>query len=216
MQANLAANAYQDGSGHLVMVAQAGACKDTHGNTFQYSGAQIFGGSTLIVPNPGYLEWYAEMPMVPGVWPTLWTMGIPVTAWPACGETDVAENQTAASTAHTYSTLHYPGRSGAAQYGGGALAASSPAYSAGWHKWGCFWSGTSVEMYLDEVLYWTATETEVVNAGGTWEFDKQQCPYLSIYVGGAGAGNPNPGTAWPVAMTLDWVRCYNAVPYTTS
>ena len=215
-QANLAANAYQDGLGHLVLAAKAGACTDAQGRSFEFSGAQIFGCPALTVPNPGFLEWYAEMPMVQGVWPTLWTMGVPVTAWPACGETDVAEIQTAASMKEVYSTLHFPGPAGAAQYGGGALGASRTSYRPGWHKWGCFWNGSSVEMYLDEVLFWTATETDVVAAGGTWKLDKPQCPFLSIYVDGPAAGNPASSTPWPVLMTIDWVRCYTAVPYTTT
>ena len=109
----------------------------------------------------------------------------------------------------SYSTLHAPG----GQYGAAQLAASQNLWDSAWHKWGCYWTGTSVEMYRDEVLYWTTTQAEVEAAGLTWEFEKEQCPFLSIYVGGPAAGPPSADTPWPVSMVIDWVRCYSAVPY---
>jgi beta-glucanase (GH16 family) len=216
LQANVAANAYHDGSSNLLVITN----NNTSGS-YSYTGVQIFGGTNRVVPNPGYVEFRAKMPMTPGTWPTLWTMGKngtgspPVQNWPTCGETDIIENLPAASTSNGYATLHFPGSSGAAQYGGAALAASTIAYDSGYHTWGAWWQGSQISMYRDGVLYWTATQSQVTaTSGNTWEWSSlQQVPLISHYVGGSGAGTPPAGTSWPVMMQVDYVTCWSKPPF---
>src|ERR1035437_4171287 len=115
---NSTSNAFQDGSGNLVIRV----IKDAQG---KYTSARLQTGSPGASTHTTDLSWQygriqarLKLPLGKGVWPAFWMLGenISTTPWPGCGEVDIMENFGIYPGHHNTSinngTAHGPGYSG--------------------------------------------------------------------------------------------------------
>jgi beta-glucanase (GH16 family) len=182
------ANAHYDGHGHLVLRALSGQ------GARRYTSARL---STHHANRPsmflyGYFAARIRVPTGRGIWPAWWLLGPDgVFGWPECGEIDVMEAPSSATTAgEVHQGTHAPRSDGS-----GVLSAGVPPSVAEW--------GDDFHTYA---VVWTPGR-DVTARGGRWVFDdRPQAPVLSLAVGGW-AGLPD-GSWSEQTMLVDWVRIY--------
>ena len=144
------ANAALDGNGHFTLAARS----TDHG----YTCTQVYGTYPARVIAVGqFLEVRAKVPVSPGVWPALWTMGAnsphngpgipPATGWPACGEVDLLEVMYADSRERYSAHLHAPQ---AGQPSNWRIA--QPVMTPGWHSYGVWFQHDSISLFYDTAL----------------------------------------------------------------
>lgn len=152
----------------------------------------------------GRIEARIKIPIGQGVWPAFWMLGEDITtnAWPRCGEIDIMEN--IGSEPNTiYATLHGPGYSGG--NGIGHSFKLDRIVSDDFHVFAVDWLPGEIHWYVDDVLYKTITKGDVP---GQWVYDHPFFIILNVAVGGNWPGDPNPATAFPQQMLVDYVRVY--------
>jgi beta-glucanase (GH16 family) len=199
-----AANAHYDGRGHLVITARKGP------GPRRYTSARL---SAHLSSRPGLFLYGCfqariRVPTGFGIWPAFWLLGQDdVYGWPLCGEIDVME---APSSATTVNQVHQGTHSPSA-YDGGSVAVGIPPALAEWgrgfHTFAADWGPGEIRFLIDERMTGVVTRDDVELHGGTWVFDERpQAPVLNIAVGGW-AGPPD-GSWAEQSMVVDWVRVY--------
>lgn len=182
---------------------QAGAnipCQWDSSGFFRYSASMI---STLTMPiditKGTYVEGRMTMPLVTGTWPAFWLIPKSWWTWPSM-EIDLFEG-------------FFNGGNGADKIGttnhwksptGGHLSHSLrlPHLSVDFAQpqtWGWYWGETECTHYLNDVPYYSQPNT----------FPDMPCfIMLNIATGGLVGNVPNPATALPARMPLDWIRVW--------
>ena len=206
------ANAYVDGSGHLVIQAinsgeaWTSARMKTQGlENFQY----------------GRIEASIKLPDTTnqGLWPAFWTLGsdINTTPWPMCGETDILEVW--AQAVHNgpgpfgnRSTLHTAVSAGDGLQPNGNFTFPNPqTNNSAFHTYGMIWSANMQQFYIDDPTnpYYIATASDL-KPNDTWPFNLNFFLLLNVAVGGTLGGTPGAATPNPGILMADYVRQYQA------
>ncbi|HYJ91001.1 MAG TPA: glycoside hydrolase family 16 protein, partial [Pyrinomonadaceae bacterium] len=203
------ANAYQDGSGSLVIKAIPvsslmsltcwyGPCK--------YISARLKTKGKFDVKY-GRFEARIKIPRGQGVWPAFWLLGsdIGTVGWPQCGEIDIMEN-IGREPAVVHGTVHGPGYSGANGIGS-PYKWQNGAFADDFHVYAVNWSADEIRWYVDGKQYKTLKLSDLP-ASTKWVFDHPFFLIINFAVGGTWPGDPDDTTAFPQIMEVDYVRVY--------
>ncbi|WP_371501741.1 family 16 glycosylhydrolase [Kitasatospora sp. NBC_00374] len=200
------ANASLDGQGHLVITAR----KNTDSGlgcwygTCQYTSARLNTAKSFTQAY-GHFESRIKIPRGQGVWPAFWMLGgdLGQVGWPNSGEIDVMEN-IGREPGTVHGTVHGPGYSGAGGLGAGYTLPGGRAFADDFHVFAVDWSPTAITWSVDGTAYQTRTPADV--GANKWVFDHPFFVILNLAVGGDWPGSPDGATAFPQAMTVDYVR----------
>lgn len=201
------ANAALDGQGKLVITARAadGALLCYYGPC-QYTSARL---TTLGKREVGFgrVEARVRLPRGAGLWPAFWSMGtdLPQVGWPRAGEIDVME-WVGREPTQVFGTIHGPGYSGGDSFGGVHEFGHDIAETT--HTFAVEREPGEIRWYVDGILYHRATPADV--APDPWVFDHPFFLLLNMAVGGNFGGPVGPGTVFPQALKVDYVRVYGA------
>jgi beta-glucanase (GH16 family) len=72
------------------------------------------------------------------------------------------------------------------------------------HVYAVCWEPERIRWYLDDHLYSTVTRDDL--QGRPWVFDHEFFLLLNVAVGGTFSVTPDPSTAFPQAMLVDYIR----------
>lgn len=212
------ANAYVDGSGHLVIQAinNNGAWTSARMKT---QGLQDF--------QYGRIEASIKLPDTTnqGLWPAFWSLGsdINTTPWPMCGEADIME-VSAQSVLNgpgplgNRSTLHTAATAGnGVQPNGSFTFPGAQTNSSAFHTYGMIWSANMQQFYIDDPLqpYYVATASDL-KPSDTWPFNLKFFLLMNVAVGGTLGGTPSASTPSPGILMADYVRHYQAAAAVTA
>ncbi len=141
----------------------------------------------------------AKLPTGGGTWPAIWMLGsnIGSVGWPACGEIDIMEHK-GNQLNNIYSTLHYPGHSGA---NGTSSSIMIQGANTGFHQYALDWSPSQLRFYVDDQLFHTFP-----NNGGL-PFNQEFFVLLNFAMGGGFGGAIDPAFTNGV-FEVDYVRVY--------
>jgi beta-glucanase (GH16 family) len=147
----------------------------------------------------GKIEVRAKLPAGGGTWPAIWMLGenISSVGWPACGEIDIMEH-VGNQLNKIFGTLHHPGHSGGNPDGGNVMVSN---VTTEFHKYTCEWSSTTIRFYVDEVPFYTFS-----NSAGL-PFNQNFFIILNIAMGGNFGGTVDPAFTTGT-MEIDYVRVY--------
>jgi beta-glucanase (GH16 family) len=126
--------------------------------------------------------------------------------WPHCGEIDIMENIGREPTT-VHGTLHGPGYSGGSGPSGASPSPDGKPFSDAFHVFAVEWEPSEIRWYLDGRQYFSSKASDLP-AGARWVFDHDFFLLLNVAVGGDWPGNPDPTTAFPQEMKVDYVRAY--------
>jgi beta-glucanase (GH16 family) len=203
-------NAYQDGSGSLVIKAVKllpplsitcwyGPC--------QYTSARLITKQKFDLKY-GRFEARIKIPRGQGVWPAFWLLGnnIDSVSWPQCGETDIMEN-IGREPSIVHGTIHGPGYSGANGIGAPFTLSGNRVFADDFHVFTIEWTTNQIRWYVDGQVYKTVTPQDLP-AGSQWVYDHPFFILLNFAVGGQWPGSPDGTTVFPQTMLVDYVRAY--------
>lgn len=148
----------------------------------------------------GKVEFRAKLPAQAGTWPALWMIGsnIKTVGWPACGEIDVMEH-VGNQLNKIFSTLHYPGHSGA---NGEGATKMNPTATTEFHIYTVDWRADSLKFYIDDTLFYTFTNN------ASLPFNQNFFLIINCAIGGNFGGAIDPNFTSSV-FEIDYVRVYN-------
>jgi beta-glucanase (GH16 family) len=149
-----------------------------------------------------------------GFWPAFWTLGTIGPSWPSIGEIDIMEM---GSQSARFANLINKQVSGATHWsnngtqGDAVGIINSPVdLNNDYHVYKMVWTAQSINMYLDNVLFFTQNITNPV-ANGLTEFHNPHFLILNLAIGGGYTGILNPAditATLPSKMYIDYVRIY--------
>ncbi|HKT01026.1 MAG TPA: family 16 glycosylhydrolase [Rugosimonospora sp.] len=209
-------NAYQDGSGDLVLEARREATPGSTcardpvsgSDTCQYTSARLntYGRFSFTY---GRAEARIKVSGTPGLWPAFWLLGEDLYTgaepWPNCGEIDVMEHLGRAPD-WVSATIHAP-----AYYAAGGITArdrSAADFAAAFHLYAVDWTPQDMTFSVDGRPFFTVRKDAVERTRGPWVYDHPFVLLLDNAVGGSFPGPPGPQTALPQRMLVDYVRVY--------
>lgn len=155
----------------------------------------------------GRIDIRAKLPVAKGIWPALWMLGsnINSVSWPACGETDIMELiGTYPNT--IYGTMHWASTNGSVASKGTNYVLPAGDFSQQFHVFSIVWAKDAISWYVDNKLYLTATKADV--GADNYPFNAAQFFIFNVAVGGNWPGSPDPSTAFPQRMFVDYVRVF--------
>jgi beta-glucanase (GH16 family) len=192
---------------------QAANIAETGGNLVITAKQQSMGGqpytsgkietSGKFTTTYGRIEARIALPMVTGMWPAFWMLGADIntgTPWPDCGEIDIMEQVNTSNT--ILGTMHWNGGSGHVQYG-----SSTTTTPGSFHIYAVEWNSSSINWYVDNVLYVTGNIAGNINNTGA--FHNPFFILLNLAVGGTLSGPTVNTGALPASMLVDYVHVYN-------
>ena len=202
---NRAPNAHVQ-NGNLVITAKKEIYKGTDGITRQYTSARLK-TLGLFEQKYGRFEGRIKIPRGQGMWPAFWMLGnnIGTVDWPDCGEIDIMEN-VGKEPDKVHGTIHGPGYWGGNGLGG-SYTLPSGKFGDDFHIFTVEWEPAAIRFYVEGHLYGTRTPSDLPT-GKTWVFDHPFFILLNVAVGGDWPGSPDPATAFPQRMLVDYVRVY--------
>lgn len=167
------------------------------GSSYTSARLKTFGKFSL---KYGKIEFRAKLPVGAGTWPALWMLGDAITTagWPACGEIDVMEH-VGNQLNKIFSTLHYPGHSGA--NGSGANKTISKATSE-FHVYSVDWRADAIKFYIDNNLSHTFSNSVSL------PFNQNFFLIMNCAIGGNFGGAIDPKFT-SSTFEIDYVRVYN-------
>ncbi|MDJ0833069.1 MAG: glycoside hydrolase family 16 protein [Gammaproteobacteria bacterium] len=150
-----------------------------------------------------------QLPHGPGVWPAFWLLGANIdenggdVPWPASGEIDIMELYGSRDDSLVEVNMHYDDR-GHKSMGAAPYRLEQGIFAEQFHTFELEWNARE--------LIWRVDGNEVTRTA----IDKPEMrafhqPYfilLNLAIGGAWSGKPDPTTAFPALMYVDWVRVY--------
>lgn len=212
-------NAYLDGRGHLVLVAERTGGRVVipgKGMTVPlYTSARLDSRSSF---QYGRIEASIRVPTGQGVWPAFWVLGEQTDSlrWPAVGEIDIMESwNPQAGSARIDPTLNHASVHGPVKPGSpegyvditGIYSFPQPMQS-GFHQFAAEWSPGEVDFFCDGVLY-SRQSVGSLHEEQVWALDRQ--PFhllLNLAMGGGFFGYPDASTEKYPTMVVDYVRVY--------
>ena len=159
----------------------------------------------------GRIEARIRLPAGQGIWPAFWLMPQDDVygTWAASGEIDIVEainlGGTGGNTVH--GTIHYGGAWPNNTSSGESYAVATNVTTE-FHTFAVEWDETEMRWYVDDVLYAMQNAWSTSSAPFPAPFDQPFYIIFNVAVGGNWPGAPNPGTAFPVTMDVDYVRVY--------
>ena len=153
----------------------------TSGSTKQYTAARL---NSKYAFKYGRMEVKAKLPAAQGTWPAIWTLGKNIsengaywetqgygdTAWPACGEIDIMEQD--GDKSKTSGAFHFPDSNGNRTYTFDYISVSNT--DSNWHVYAMDWSAETIELSVDGTVFHTLN-----NAQNPY-FDNEQFILLNI------------------------------------
>jgi len=149
-----------------------------------------------------------KMPSGQGLWPAFWLVGADedTTPWPQCGEIDIIELVSNATT--YYTTLHGP-VSGMPYSDEGTQQAQFTGpiadLSTDYHEYWVSRVPDSITVGIDTKTLGTFTP-QSLPPGAQWVYNRPMYAILNLAVGGSWAGPPDKSTPSSATMLVDWVR----------
>ncbi|MBT8037726.1 MAG: family 16 glycosylhydrolase [Verrucomicrobiae bacterium] len=208
-------NAWQEG-GNLIIEARR------NDNGHDYTSSSIRSDDKYSFKY-GRMQVRAKIPVVPGSWPAIWTLG-DVGQWPHNGECDVLEYKGTATSpifanCARGTNEQWVAAWDAVQRPTADFRAWDPHWDSEYHIWTMQWDEDYVRLYVDNVLMNETAQTWLVNTTTTWgplEPFKQPHKILLNLAIGAGGGDPT-NTPFPIRYLVDYVRVWenytsNATP----
>ena len=195
----VAAGAFLDGQSHLVIQAV-----DT-GNGYTSGNIETRNKLSL---GYGTITARIKMPSGQGLWPAFWLVGADqdTAPWPQCGEIDIIELVSNATT--YYTTLHGP-ISGNPNTNEGTQQAQFTGpitdLSTAYHNYWVSRIPDSITVGIDTKTLGTFTP-QSLPPGGQWVYNRPMYAVLALAVGGRWAGPPDNSTPFPATMLVDWLR----------
>ena len=194
------AGAYLDGQSRLVIQAVDTGNGYTSGRV-QTRKKLSFGYGTITA--------HIKMPSGQGLWPAFWLVGADqdTTPWPQCGEIDVIELISNATT--YYTTLHGPINGMPENTGEGTQQAQLTGpiadLSTDYHNYWVTRMPDSITVGIDAKTLGTFTP-QSLPPGAQWVYNRPMYAILSMAVGGSWAGAPDDSTRFPATMLVNWLR----------
>ena len=173
----------------------------------------------------GRFEVRAKLPTGRGVWPAIWMLpeGNKYGGWAASGEIDIMEAR-GQEPGKVLGTLHCGSSWPANLHTGKDYPLPDGGTIADFHVYALEWDPGEIRWYVDGVLcqtqnFWWSSSARNGDQGvapadasklNPWPapFDQPFHLLLNVAVGGRFLGNPDPDTAFPVEMVVDYVRAY--------
>jgi hypothetical protein len=148
----------------------------------------------------GKIEVSAKLPAGGGTWPAIWMLGnnISTTPWPACGEIDIMEHL-GNQLNKIYSTLHYPGHSGANGVSNNLVITNA---TTSFHKYSLEWNDLNIKISVDDMQILSFANNN------TLPFNQNFFIILNVAMGGNFGGAVDPAFN-NASMEVDYVRVYN-------
>lgn len=200
-------NAAMDGHGNMAITARRENPDNytCHYGTCQYTSARLLTAGKFS-RNKGRFEARLKLPKGQGMWPAFWMLGDNVftDGWPNSGELDVMEN-VGKEPGTIWGSIHGPGYSGANSVNASYTLPNGKALGDAFHTFTVDWGPESITWYIDGIPYSHKTKASVP---GPWVFDHNFFLLLNLAVGGNWPGAPDPGTALPQSLLVDYVRVY--------
>jgi beta-glucanase (GH16 family) len=203
-----APNAFQDGSGNLIIQAIK-----TASGTWTSARMKTQG---LVDFQYGRMEARMKLPVGAGLWPAFWMLGsnISTVGWPASGEIDFMENVPASANpplgpTAIRSTIHVPGYSGGNGLGQNFTFPNGGRVDTDYHLYGAIWSPYMIQFYVDDPAnpFFIRTESDLPSST-PWVFNNRFFFLLNLAVGGSWPGPPDATTPNPAQVLVDYVRVY--------
>lgn len=149
-----------------------------------------------------------KMPSGQGLWPAFWLVGADAdtTPWPQCGEIDIIELVSNATT--YYTTLHGPvsGNPDTPEgTGQGQFTGPITDLSTDYHDYWVTRIPDSITVGIDDKTLGTFTPQSLA-PGAQWVYNRPMYAILDLAVGGSWAGPPDNSTRFPATMLVDWFR----------
>lgn len=146
-----------------------------------------------------------RLPSGRGIWPAFWMLGSDFdrVGWPQSGEIDIMEYR-GQEPSRVLGSLHGPGYS-AGNSLTGYFTLRDGRFDADFHVFAVEWTQNDIVWYVDDAPYHRVRRRDVP---GEWVFDQPFFLLLNVAVGGGFVGPPDPSTAFPQTMLVDWVRVY--------
>lgn len=160
----------------------------------------------------GTLEVRARIPVGPGAWPAIWTLGIDK-EWPSNGEIDIMEYYRIDGIPHILANAawgtdqRFNAKWNTQTVPFSKFLQEDPAWASKFHIWRMDWDENSLNIYLDDLLINHTDLKDTVNPDG---FNPMQQPHyilLNLALGGDHGGLIDP-TAMPLRYEIDYVRLY--------
>jgi beta-glucanase (GH16 family) len=200
-------NAATDGRGNLVItVRQADGSLMCYYGPCQYTSARLLSKNRFEVAY-GRIESRIKVPRGAGLWPAFWSLGTDIdrVGWPQTGEIDFMENVGRLPN-RVFGTIHGPGYSGGQSFGG-IYDLPNPVAD-DFHTFAVEWQPGEIRWYIDGIQYHRARPSDVTP--NQWVFDHPFFMLLNVAVGGNFGGAVGNDTIFPQAMTVDYIRLYQA------
>lgn len=160
----------------------------------------------------GTLEVRARIPIGPGAWPAIWTLGIDK-PWPSNGEIDIMEYYRIDGVPHILANAAWgTERRHTAKWNSKTVPfadflAKDPDWASKFHIWRMDWNENHIKIYLDDALINKIDLSTTENPDG---FNPMRQPHyilLNLALGGDNGGEPDP-EAFPMRYEIDYVRLY--------
>ena len=179
----------------------------------------------------GRLEVRARIPVAPGAWPAIWTLGNQA-GWPACGEVDLMEfyrvpqadvnihhqAQAERTVPVLLANACWQGADGRDAWNTGRWpftrwTSDDPEWDTKFHTWRMDWTPEAIRLYLDDQLLndIPTSQAEPVREGGFNPFRNERPGFgqyilLNLAIGACGGEVDN--SAFPLVYEVDYVRVY--------
>jgi beta-glucanase (GH16 family) len=155
----------------------------------------------------GRVEVRAKLPAGAGSWPAIWMLPTDWVygGWPNSGEIDIMEHvgkDPGNIHASTHSLTYY-WKTNTQK----TAVINVPDFSTAFHNYTMEWSPSKIDMYVDNVLYFTSYNEN--NTWREWPFDQRMHLILNIAVGGDWGGPRINTRSMPWKMFVDYVRVYS-------
>lgn len=200
-------NAAMDGQGNLAITVKK---LDESSNLRCYYGPCQYTSARLISKNKaefayGRIESRIKVPRGAGIWPAFWALGTDIDRvnWPQTGEIDIME-YVGREPNRVFGTIHGPGYSGGASFGGTYDFPQNVADS--YHTFAVEWQPNKIVWYVDGIQYHEADPADV--SPDQWVFNHPFFLLLNVAVGGNFGGPVGGDTIFPQTMKVDYVRVY--------
>jgi beta-glucanase (GH16 family) len=185
-------------------------------------------GTALFSQRYGKFEFRAKLPTGKGIWPALWMLPLDdkYGSWASSGEIDVVEAR-GQEPSKVLGTIHYGARGPMDAHAEKEFLLPDKGTIADFHVYALEWDPDEIRWYVDghhyatQSFWWSSSRTEGGKGArprneadlNPWPAPFNQPFYLvmNVAVGGRFPGNPDPTTAFPVEMVVDYVRVYELV-----
>ena len=203
-------NAALDGAGNLAITVRRTdpQLRDRRFGGCPYTSARLV-TKDRVSCTYGLVEARIRLPQGRGIWPAFWMLGqhLDQVGWPDCGEIDVMENFGKDPTV-IHGTVHGPG------YAGPPVSPSSIRPIPAWPTTStCTRStGNRTHPLVPGRPSLQHRDPPGDLQGRPWVFDHDFFLLLNVAVGGTFSVTPDPSTAFPQAMPVDYIRIYATAP----